>query len=180
MKIVEIPFGETQPLENLLPSDVPSTSSTAPRQGTYDGNGCNNSQLQSSEHTTYATATTEPLADGWTFPSLLCDPWNLPLPADSRARNDEEWQYMSGVMETGWEGGCDCENAAPATQGQPGERMPRAIPTFCQVCNIQLNSATQTQIHMLGKSHRKKLQQLDGGGVASPVPMMLLGDMCCI
>ncbi|XP_026529340.1 zinc finger protein 385D [Notechis scutatus] len=35
--------------------------------------------------------------------------------------------------------------------------------TLCNVCNIQLNSAAQAQIHYHGKSHQKRLKQLNNG-----------------
>ncbi|EAW64318.1 hCG2036540, isoform CRA_b [Homo sapiens] len=35
--------------------------------------------------------------------------------------------------------------------------------TLCNVCNIQLNSAAQAQIHYNGKSHQKRLKQLSNG-----------------
>uniref|UniRef100_A0A8C0F061 U1-type domain-containing protein n=1 Tax=Bubo bubo TaxID=30461 RepID=A0A8C0F061_BUBBB len=35
--------------------------------------------------------------------------------------------------------------------------------TLCEVCNIQLNSAAQAQIHYNGKSHQKRLKQLNKG-----------------
>ncbi|XP_065434021.1 zinc finger protein 385C isoform X7 [Chrysemys picta bellii] len=37
--------------------------------------------------------------------------------------------------------------------------------TLCEVCNIQLNSAAQAQIHYNGKSHQKRLKQLRKGKV---------------
>uniref|UniRef100_A0A8C0H7I1 Zinc finger protein 385C n=1 Tax=Chelonoidis abingdonii TaxID=106734 RepID=A0A8C0H7I1_CHEAB len=37
--------------------------------------------------------------------------------------------------------------------------------TLCEVCNIQLNSAAQAQIHNNGKSHQKRLKQLSKGKV---------------
>ncbi|XP_057401992.1 zinc finger protein 385D isoform X3 [Balaenoptera acutorostrata] len=37
--------------------------------------------------------------------------------------------------------------------------------TLCNVCNIQLNSAAQAQIHYNGKSHQKRLKQLSNGMV---------------
>ncbi|XP_043910670.1 zinc finger protein 385C [Protopterus annectens] len=41
--------------------------------------------------------------------------------------------------------------------------------TLCEVCNIQLNSSTQAQIHNNGKSHQKRLRQLNKGKtVANP------------
>ncbi|XP_029428086.1 zinc finger protein 385C-like isoform X5 [Rhinatrema bivittatum] len=39
--------------------------------------------------------------------------------------------------------------------------------TLCEVCNIQLNSLAQTQIHYNGKSHQKRLKQLHHGKVPS-------------
>ncbi|XP_031217496.1 zinc finger protein 385D [Mastomys coucha] len=35
--------------------------------------------------------------------------------------------------------------------------------TLCSVCNIQLNSNAQAQIHYNGKSHKKRLKQLNTG-----------------
>nr|XP_056719472.1 zinc finger protein 385C [Euleptes europaea] len=37
--------------------------------------------------------------------------------------------------------------------------------TLCEVCNIQLNSAVQAQIHYNGKSHQKRLKQLNKGRI---------------
>ncbi|XP_060104760.1 zinc finger protein 385D isoform X4 [Heteronotia binoei] len=37
--------------------------------------------------------------------------------------------------------------------------------TLCSVCNIQLNSAAQAQIHYNGKSHQKRLKQLSNGSL---------------
>ncbi|KAM4531828.1 zinc finger protein 385C isoform 1-T1 [Odontesthes bonariensis] len=42
------------------------------------------------------------------------------------------------------------------------ERKQRTY-TLCEVCNIQLNSAAQAQIHYNGKSHQKRLKQLNNG-----------------
>ncbi|NXU59229.1 Z385C protein, partial [Turnix velox] len=57
--------------------------------------------------------------------------------------------------------------------GQPEQRMKREKKqqsfTLCQVCNIQLNSAVQAQIHYNGKSHQKRLKQLNKSKVA-PAP----------
>ncbi|NXG38357.1 Z385B protein, partial [Dromaius novaehollandiae] len=35
--------------------------------------------------------------------------------------------------------------------------------SFCEVCNIQLNSAAQAQVHYNGKSHLKRMKQLNNG-----------------
>ncbi|KAM9745969.1 zinc finger protein 385C isoform 1-T2 [Menidia menidia] len=42
------------------------------------------------------------------------------------------------------------------------ERKQRTY-TLCEVCNIQLNSAAQAQIHYNGKSHQKRLKQISNG-----------------
>uniref|UniRef100_A0A096LWQ6 Zinc finger protein 385C n=1 Tax=Poecilia formosa TaxID=48698 RepID=A0A096LWQ6_POEFO len=42
------------------------------------------------------------------------------------------------------------------------ERKQRTY-TLCEVCNIQLNSAAQAQIHYNGKSHQKRLKQISSG-----------------
>uniref|UniRef100_UPI00398E51C3 zinc finger protein 385D n=1 Tax=Pristiophorus japonicus TaxID=55135 RepID=UPI00398E51C3 len=46
--------------------------------------------------------------------------------------------------------------------GQKQERKPQTY-TLCGVCNIQLNSAAQAQIHYNGKSHQKRLKKLHNG-----------------
>lgn len=40
--------------------------------------------------------------------------------------------------------------------------------SFCEVCNIQLNSAAQAQVHYNGKSHRKRVKQLSDGQPQPP------------
>ncbi|XP_008829390.1 zinc finger protein 385B isoform X2 [Nannospalax galili] len=40
--------------------------------------------------------------------------------------------------------------------------------SFCEVCNIQLNSAAQAQVHYDGKSHRKRVKQLSDGQPPPP------------
>lgn len=42
--------------------------------------------------------------------------------------------------------------------------------SFCDVCNIQLNSAAQAQVHYDGKSHRKRVKQLSDGQPPPPAP----------
>ena len=46
------------------------------------------------------------------------------------------------------------------------ERKQRSY-TLCEVCNIQLNSAAQAQIHYNGKSHQKRLKQISKGKMPS-------------
>ncbi|NXF34447.1 Z385C protein, partial [Nyctibius bracteatus] len=59
--------------------------------------------------------------------------------------------------------------AAGCPPGQPEQRTKREKKhqsfTLCEVCNIQLNSAAQAQIHYNGKSHQKRLKQLNKGKV---------------
>ncbi|XP_009992498.1 PREDICTED: zinc finger protein 385C [Chaetura pelagica] len=63
---------------------------------------------------------------------------------------------------------------------QPEQRMKREKKhqsfTLCEVCNIQLNSAAQAQIHYNGKSHQKRLKQLNKGKIApwSPKHALIL------
>lgn len=39
-------------------------------------------------------------------------------------------------------------------------RQSSGSPTMCQVCNIQLNSNAQAQIHYRGKTHQRRLRRL--------------------
>ncbi|XP_062451322.1 zinc finger protein 385C [Rhea pennata] len=50
----------------------------------------------------------------------------------------------------------------PPEQRSKRERKQQSF-TLCEVCNIQLNSAAQAQVHYNGKSHQKRLKQLDKG-----------------
>ncbi|NWW93315.1 Z385C protein, partial [Rhynochetos jubatus] len=56
---------------------------------------------------------------------------------------------------------------ASCPPSQPEQRMKREKKhqsfTLCEVCNIQLNSAAQAQVHYNGKSHQKRLKQLNKG-----------------
>lgn len=74
---------------------------------------------------------------------------------------------------------CDVqdEGAVPDEQS-PGGALPSALYrpkrerkqrsyTLCEVCNIQLNSAAQAQIHYNGKSHQKRLKQISNGKMPS-------------
>ncbi|NXN55092.1 Z385C protein, partial [Rynchops niger] len=67
------------------------------------------------------------------------------------------------------ESGLRLVEAAGCPPGQPEQRMKREKKhqsfTLCEVCNIQLNSAAQAQIHYNGKSHQKRLKQLNKGKV---------------
>uniref|UniRef100_A0A8C9MDT8 U1-type domain-containing protein n=1 Tax=Serinus canaria TaxID=9135 RepID=A0A8C9MDT8_SERCA len=48
--------------------------------------------------------------------------------------------------------------------------------SFCEVCNIQLNSAAQAQVHYNGKSHLKRVKQLNNGKLpTSTAPDLIPG-----
>ncbi|XP_029768105.1 zinc finger protein 385C isoform X4 [Terrapene carolina triunguis] len=53
---------------------------------------------------------------------------------------------------------------SPSEQRVKREKKHQSF-TLCEVCNIQLNSAAQAQIHYNGKSHQKRLKQLSKGKV---------------
>ncbi|XP_077175678.1 zinc finger protein 385B isoform X2 [Paroedura picta] len=56
--------------------------------------------------------------------------------------------------------------------------------SFCEVCNIQLNSAAQAQVHYDGKSHLKRVKQLNNGklpastAAGSLLPNTSAGSTC--
>lgn len=55
---------------------------------------------------------------------------------------------------------------------RPGDQLSKEkkkiLFSFCDVCNIQLNSAAQAQVHYDGKSHRKRVKQLSDGQPPPP------------
>ncbi|XP_073899927.1 zinc finger protein 385D isoform X4 [Castor canadensis] len=51
--------------------------------------------------------------------------------------------------------------------------------TLCNVCNIQLNSAAQAQIHYNGKSHQKRLKQLSNGMMKNDNECFAAGRLKC-
>lgn len=67
------------------------------------------------------------------------------------------------------EGAVQLVEEASCPPSQPEQRMKREKKqqsfTLCEVCNIQLNSAAQAQIHYNGKSHQKRLKQLNKGKI---------------
>ncbi|KAG9474215.1 hypothetical protein GDO78_004494 [Eleutherodactylus coqui] len=58
-----------------------------------------------------------------------------------------------------------CENGQPDSLAMdlPSKQKRLSSYTLCDVCNIQLNSAAQAQIHYNGKSHQKRLKQINKG-----------------
>nr|XP_019949851.1 PREDICTED: zinc finger protein 385C isoform X2 [Paralichthys olivaceus] len=57
--------------------------------------------------------------------------------------------------------------ALPAALCRPKRERKLRSYTLCEVCNIQLNSAAQAQIHYNGKSHQKRLKQISNGKMPS-------------
>ncbi|KAF3699923.1 Zinc finger protein 385B Zinc finger protein 533 [Channa argus] len=57
--------------------------------------------------------------------------------------------------------------AVPTALYRPKRERKRRSYTLCEVCNIQLNSAAQAQIHYNGKSHQKRLKQISNGKMPS-------------
>ncbi|XP_013908181.1 PREDICTED: zinc finger protein 385C isoform X1 [Thamnophis sirtalis] len=58
-----------------------------------------------------------------------------------------------------------CIGSPPEQRSKREKKHPSF--TLCEVCNIQLNSAVQAQIHFNGKSHQKRLKHLNKGKVLS-------------
>ncbi|XP_040292103.1 zinc finger protein 385C [Bufo bufo] len=58
-----------------------------------------------------------------------------------------------------------CEDGQPDSLTMDLQSKQKRLPsyTLCDVCNIQLNSAAQAQIHYNGKSHQKRLKQINKG-----------------
>uniref|UniRef100_A0A8C2YTC4 Zinc finger protein 385B n=1 Tax=Chinchilla lanigera TaxID=34839 RepID=A0A8C2YTC4_CHILA len=48
-------------------------------------------------------------------------------------------------------------------EDQLSKEKKKILFSFCEVCNIQLNSAAQAQVHYNGKSHRRRVRQLSNG-----------------
>ncbi|KAM4597921.1 zinc finger protein 385C [Polymixia lowei] len=57
--------------------------------------------------------------------------------------------------------------ALPPAHHRPKRERKQRSYTLCEVCNIQLNSAAQAQIHYNGKSHQKRLKQISNGKIPS-------------
>ncbi|XP_043343680.1 zinc finger protein 385B isoform X3 [Cervus canadensis] len=53
-------------------------------------------------------------------------------------------------------------------EDQLSKEKKKILFSFCEVCNIQLNSEAQAQVHYNGKSHRKRVKQLSDGQPSSP------------
>ncbi|XP_056609331.1 zinc finger protein 385D isoform X3 [Triplophysa dalaica] len=58
------------------------------------------------------------------------------------------------------------QDAPPANHRPKRERKHRSY-TLCEVCNIQLNSAAQAQIHYNGKTHQKRLKHINNSNTGT-------------
>lgn len=102
-----------------------------------------------------------------THECTLSDPCTIFLTPDMNHRTSPVWldsgsppksQQGQGEEEEG-----DDEEERRVDAGQRTKRERRQVSasaTVCQVCNIQLNSSAQAQIHYKGKTHQRRLRRL--------------------
>ncbi|XP_062968546.1 zinc finger protein 385C-like isoform X3 [Cynocephalus volans] len=87
-----------------------------------------------------------------------------------------------GEKEPPISGAAECPPRPPEPPKPKRERT-RPSYTLCDVCNIQLNSAAQAQVHCGGQAHQRRLRQLSlgktpaGPGPASSTPSHLLASL---
>ncbi|XP_058904232.1 zinc finger protein 385C isoform X4 [Kogia breviceps] len=87
-----------------------------------------------------------------------------------------------GEKEPPGSGAAECPPRPPEPPKPKRERK-RPSFTLCDVCNIQLNSAAQAQVHCGGRAHQRRLRQLSlgktplGPGPASSTPSPLLASL---
>ncbi|KAI4894998.1 hypothetical protein NFI96_032189 [Prochilodus magdalenae] len=62
---------------------------------------------------------------------------------------------------------------APPPEARPKRERKHRSYMLCQVCNIQLNSAAQAQIHYNGKTHQKRLKHVNSGSTVSRAQLVL-------
>jgi hypothetical protein len=68
----------------------------------------------------------------------------------------------SGEKEPPTTAASECPPHSPESSKPKRERK-RPSYTLCDVCNIQLNSAAQAQVHCGGRAHQRRLRQLSLG-----------------
>ncbi|NXQ51547.1 Z385B protein, partial [Anthoscopus minutus] len=93
------------------------------------------------------------------FSENMKKPWSPDLPVDNQSYNSDF------TSPPDWEG--EKELATDGTEEKKEREKKHTNFTLCNVCNIQLNSAAQAQIHYNGKSHQKRLKQLSNGNLKS-------------
>ncbi|XP_029692267.1 zinc finger protein 385C isoform X2 [Takifugu rubripes] len=74
--------------------------------------------------------------------------------SDSQAEGAAQDQHPQGV-------------SLPSALHKPKRERKQRRYMLCEVCNIQLNSAAQAEIHYNGKSHQKRLKQISNGKASS-------------
>ncbi|XP_060247699.1 zinc finger protein 385B-like [Meriones unguiculatus] len=80
------------------------------------------------------------------------------------SRNMRWLAHICADFTSAQDGESEAELLLPDELGEkPGREKRQSNFTLCSVCNIQLNSAAQAQIHYHGKSHQKRLKQLTSG-----------------
>ncbi|NWT29939.1 Z385B protein, partial [Cardinalis cardinalis] len=93
------------------------------------------------------------------FSENMKKPWSPDLPVDNQSYNSDFTSLPDREGEK--------ELAPDGTEEKKEREKKHTNFTLCNVCNIQLNSAAQAQIHYNGKSHQKRLKQLSNGNLKS-------------
>ena len=92
-------------------------------------------------------------------PENMKKPWSADLPVNNHLYNSDFTSVPDRKDEK--------ELVPDGTEEKKEREKKHANFTLCNVCNIQLNSAAQAQIHYNGKSHQKRLKQLSSGNLKS-------------
>ncbi|NXU49387.1 Z385B protein, partial [Turnix velox] len=93
------------------------------------------------------------------FSENMRKPWSPDSPDDNHSYDSDFTSFPDREGEN--------ELAPDGTEEKKEAEKKHANFTLCSVCNIQLNSAAQAQIHYNGKSHQKRLKQLSNGNLKS-------------
>ncbi|ELW54963.1 Zinc finger protein 385C [Tupaia chinensis] len=96
----------------------------------------------------------------------LCDVCNIQLNSAAQAQVHCMKRPLSPSLlsekEPPTSGAAECPPRSPEAPKPKRERK-RPSYTLCDVCNIQLNSAAQAQVHCGGRAHQRRLRQLSLG-----------------
>ncbi|XP_017576712.1 zinc finger protein 385D isoform X2 [Pygocentrus nattereri] len=86
-------------------------------------------------------------------------------------RNGTGMKHMSSPLDGGValsdETALDGAEFTGLAEVRPKRERKHRLYTLCEVCNIQLNSAAQAQIHYNGKTHQKRLKQSKSGSTGT-------------